>query len=64
MIPKLSILAGMGEQQREREKMGEEKVMVEKIYVGSMRKDGNRTNTVHKKEMWDTKVIVMAFDFF
>lgn len=30
MVPKLSILAGRGEQQRERKKMGEEQVMVEK----------------------------------
>ena len=29
-----------------------------------MCEDGNRTNTVHKKEMWDIKIFVMAFDFF
>lgn len=29
-----------------------------------MCEDNNRTNTVHRKEMWDIKMIVMAFDFF
>ena len=29
-----------------------------------MSEDSNRTNTVHKKKMWNIKMIVMAFDFF
>lgn len=48
------------------EKWREDQMVVEKLYVeiGSICKDGNRTNMAHEKEMWDIKMIVMVFYFF